>query len=1113
MMTGQLRNWKDTKLWQQLDKTDSPEAAEVRKTLDNCMKDIQGVLQQGGTSRTDFTLHDAQHSFRVAELMTELIPDDVLPELACYELGLLLLSAYLHDVGMSPEQERTFHYHAYLLTGDKETLSEQEAADFQRWLDEEMPEIMIPLAEGTPTPSELKQANLLITHYCRARHVAWGVDWINQHLADETLGTYAQWVDDLKALCRSHHQGYSSLILRSFDPKPVGTGMVVHLRYLAAVLRVADVLDFDPERTPQVIFRHRDIDPGSEIYWHKDQNVTPRMEGGRLTIAAEPPDARIHRAIQLMSDEIERELRLVRHLSDERSFADPGFPSEPLPHRWDLLPDVHRRIRPRNEAYEYIDGAFRPDTEKLLHLLSGTALYKHELAAVRELLQNSFDAVREQLAYERLVRPDPANPEWEDRLAPLHSVELRLKHEEGRTWLICRDDGVGMSKTIIENYLLISGVTQRADMRQLERRCRAAGFEFVRTAQFGIGVLSYFMMADLVQIYTRRSNLAEDTDPNGWFFETEGIGAFGELRRDDSWHQGTEVRLRLKEEFIRTLSNEDTVQESNDVPAVLGRAGDRTHWLADRLVDYLREVLRYLPCDFNFFTEDEIENAEPLTFKQGWRLLNPTEQIRANNSVTSVFGSEYYNALNWRTIEGELPDSLGRFRFHIPEFDLPLGWSPYFLRAEQIDNRIVVSSPTGAHGDASFLLHESATYMSWKGMQVEADTRDPFDLFLTSRNGVLFECDWRSNAVGALSASRERITIDRTVLSNAAEAVKAVLEQALLDRAEENRDSPFATLALIHLGPFEATSESRATWLYVDTVEDLRASTWGPLVVPAVIDILGVLAEEGKKRLALETEKVHIAKDLRVQNSRWGGGVPVPLWQGSIVPDRVVKCTLRRTPSLPIWLQAPASENNAPKLFAQCEFPPDWSHLAGLQVYQSFSRQDVWNRDHPICDYREDKMKERLAHEERDTEEAPEFPENLLYVMYRYGYGQNTPQILQPEDFPSDEIAQVLLNRERVILWLYQALMAGNSAFWTEVTEMGTEFLTGVWQLLFEDTVTSATEPALYTLHVLSGDRDIGSGTELRVYKPSSYESIRGAGQIESYLPDPGAEWTLHALP
>jgi hypothetical protein len=64
------------------------------------------------------------------------------------------------------------------------------------------------------------------------------------------------------------HEGYTELLKESFDPRPAGRyGEVVHLRYLACVLRVADILDVDPERTPPVLFHYRDIASKSVIYW------------------------------------------------------------------------------------------------------------------------------------------------------------------------------------------------------------------------------------------------------------------------------------------------------------------------------------------------------------------------------------------------------------------------------------------------------------------------------------------------------------------------------------------------------------------------------------------------------------------------------------------------------------------------------------------------------------------------------------------------------------------------------------------------------------------------------------------------------------------------------
>ena len=95
-------------------------------------------------------------------------------------------------------------------------------------------------------------------------------------------------------------------------------------------------------------------------------------------------------------------------------------------------------------------------------------LYGSRLAAVRELLQNAFDAVREQIAYERLVKVNPQDYELEHTLGKLHQIELQLETSTDGLWLVCTDTGVGMSKAIIRDHLLVSGSARRHDV--LENR-------------------------------------------------------------------------------------------------------------------------------------------------------------------------------------------------------------------------------------------------------------------------------------------------------------------------------------------------------------------------------------------------------------------------------------------------------------------------------------------------------------------------------------------------------------------------------------------------------------------------------------------------------------------
>jgi hypothetical protein len=165
---------------------------------------------------------------------------------------------------------------------------------------------------------------------------------------------------------------------------------------------------------------------------------------------------------------------------------------------------------------------------------------------VRELLQNAFDAVREQIAYQRLAKSTTADSAVGRLLGKLNEVELRVETISKNTWLVCKDSGVGMTKAIIGNHLLVSGTAKRHDILELERQCNQAGFALERTGEFGIGVLSYFMIADRLIIKTRRSQESSNSEHCGWQFETEGVGSFGELRRDNIFSKGTEVWLHMR---------------------------------------------------------------------------------------------------------------------------------------------------------------------------------------------------------------------------------------------------------------------------------------------------------------------------------------------------------------------------------------------------------------------------------------------------------------------------------------------------------------------------------------------------------------------------------------
>ena len=353
---------------------------------------------------------------------------------------------------------------------------------------------------------------------------------------------------------------------------------------------------FDPKRTPDVIFRHRNISKGSHLFWRKDHIISPEITSKEVIIHARPSSAYIHKALDETMAQVNAELLICKKIADETHFSKiPQVPDNSV-HRWDLPASFAPSIEPKQGTYEYIDGSFRPNTERLLKLLSGVELYKDPLAAVRELLQNAFDSVKERIAYERLQKVNLADPELEKNLGKLREVSLKFEVGENGNGLrlVCTDEGMGMTRAIIRDSFLVSGSSKRQDILALERRCQKAGIELGRTGQFGIGALSYFMLAERLTIRTKRRQEAGDAEGKGWTFETGGIGSFGELRARNDVGVGTQVILDLRSDVV------------GSEPKV---------WFA-KLEKYINETLLYIPCKLTL--SSSLPGSNDRSYEPGW---------------------------------------------------------------------------------------------------------------------------------------------------------------------------------------------------------------------------------------------------------------------------------------------------------------------------------------------------------------------------------------------------------------------------------------------------------------------------------------------------------------
>ena len=946
-------DWQHTYLWKTLEqrarKPGSIHAKAMLHTVETWMGQLDTVLRSGGTSPEDFTLHNDQHAFRVAKRMAKLFTPAVQRNISDYELALLLLAAYGHDVGMTPQRQQVARHHRHLFHPQDSQLSAAEQQQFQEFIDNYPARaVTLPL---TSSIDDLNLADELTTYYVRDRHNQWSGDWLRDNLHDN-LAHLQDTVPVLIRLCQSHHQGFDRLALAEFDPI-LSTGphpQLIHLRYLACLLRLADILENDPERTPEVIFRHRSIQdrPKSLTHWIKDHHFTIDEQQNQLVIVATPPDARTHHAIEQLADWIDHELRGIAAFG-EKLPVEYKVGRDTIRREWHLAPALIRRIQPQPGTYRYIDGAFRPNTQRLLQLLSNEQLYGKPIVAVRELLQNAFDAVREKIARRRLDLPthDKADRKWEKALGDQEKVTLTLRRvtqiidgqEQVHHHLICDDTGVGLTDKLITGHLLVSGQSRRHDILDLERRCQEAGFPLGRTGQFGIGVLSYFMLAKEVRLTTTRYQGCGDSEGQSWHFHTHGLSDFGELRPAPTTEHptgGTRVEWHLRPDRIK----------------------DETKFAA-KLREYVLETLIRIPCQFEFKVEGFPQAIEGWQRPTGWTMtleewkvegmsewlwvlssldqkesfLSQAEAIQQRDARVFRASAQAQAAACLRLAETEvpLPDGLGWSRLILPYFDLPKGRSLFFPFVDQAGRR---------QDELYWGIHTShSTRDAWKGMAChiekstfrdEEDQRgEPARLQLS---GFTVETDIQQVDRQTLNASRSSLVLSWDVASAACDAL-ASAAHVFADAVLEAGPPSFYSEVNLAIQDRPLTLRPGAAWFVGDSGWSLQPLAY-PLTTNDDRNPSSRLIRASNGEVFQQLAPVICGLNGRI----WYADFPSPdcLCFRSHTHQPMCRCGF-----LGCWERPPLSR----AALAHARFPEEWGSL--VLVYHG-STCLVWQAEHPL---------------------------------------------------------------------------------------------------------------------------------------------------------------------
>lgn len=420
----------------------------------------------------NYTMHDIGHCVRVAHYMEQLAfgidahKEDRLKEFNAAELAILLLSALLHDIGM------------FIRPIDREEITNNKIKHAER------------LKITYKGVLEVKKGNVeeAIKEIIRLTHASRVFEFLDCEFEGHQkisnilkIDNNYEYANDVGLVCQAHGENYN--FIKTQLRSSVTKGMYEYnLQYIAVLLRIADYLDLDKQRTPMLWFSMMDIEGYSRGEWEthfqiSNEKKLKQYDDTKMQIYfdGESSDAKIHR----------KYLKYIDNLRAELENADTLLNSSNAKTKYKLNVTTRIDNLVQTKGFEYSDLRLSLDYAAITDLLMGKNIYGDSKLGLRELIQNAIDACKliREIDKGKDERPEP---------------RITIYISEANQYVKIRDTGIGMTIDVIKNHFLNIGKSYYKSNEYLFNN-----YSYKPIGQYGIGFLACFLLSDNVVVKTR----------------------------------------------------------------------------------------------------------------------------------------------------------------------------------------------------------------------------------------------------------------------------------------------------------------------------------------------------------------------------------------------------------------------------------------------------------------------------------------------------------------------------------------------------------------------------------------------------------------------------------
>lgn len=454
---------RDLKSYAVLSKREPLLASQVETVYNLIYETINGISR----FYDNYTMHDMNHGLRVASYMEELafgLEEDFEENIEKYnglEVALIILSALLHDIGMfiRPEDEENIK---------KNKIKYTDSLTF----------------DGVLKVS--KNENEAIKEIVRITHAARINEFIDYKIQGKSIsdillvnGNYS-YAEDIVSICTAHGEDYT--YLKNLRTNTTKGSFTYNTQYIAVLLRIADYLDLDKQRTPILWYSIMGIEGFSREEWEthfiiQNEKKLRRYIDGKLQIYfdGKSANAKIHRKYLKYIDDIKIELEnadaLLNTINANKKYT------------FNVSTKLEDCVQ--TEGFKYSDLRLALDYSSITSLLMGKNIYGDNKLGLRELIQNSIDACK---IMEEIKMDDPNIP----------NPTIYIIYSKKDNYVKIKDTGIGMSLDVVKKHFLNVGKSYYKSDDYLHKN-----YVYEPIGQFGIGFLACFLLSDNVTVKTK----------------------------------------------------------------------------------------------------------------------------------------------------------------------------------------------------------------------------------------------------------------------------------------------------------------------------------------------------------------------------------------------------------------------------------------------------------------------------------------------------------------------------------------------------------------------------------------------------------------------------------